>query len=142
MIEDRFKCRIWDDLEKKYYDFSWYVNNIETVLNDIEYSGTQYNHNTDKQYNKPQRYFIESCTGLKDYNGNLIFDGDKIQTIDSKGNPIVKNIKYIATKAAFCMANDYEMKYDDCWDIWQSIRVDWLTEFEAEIIGNIHTWKF
>lgn len=90
-------------------------------------------------------FIVEQCTGLsavKSYRGTrpedlMIWEGDKIQTTDSKGQPIVKIIKYISTKAAFCMANEYELKYDD-WDIWQQIRVDWLTEFEAEIIGTVH----
>lgn len=126
MNVDRFKFRIWCNTSK------YYIDNVPDIISE---TGDMPTH----EIIEPGRdCILEQCTGLKDKNGKLIFEGDKIQTPISKQNKIWKSIKYICTKAAFCMANSDDIKNDGIYDIWQPITVDWLTEFEAYIIGNIH----
>lgn len=63
-MTDRFKFRVWDKKSKIF---------IERGLIDI-YLGVFL---TDNLLNK-SRFLIEQCTGLKDKNGKLIYEGDII----------------------------------------------------------------
>ncbi len=87
---------------------------------------------------------IEQCTGLKDNNGRLIFEGDIICTDKTVG--VVKLGKY--------GGNDWEgwhfgyyidwLRYADINNRKPTLRKDfwfWVEHREIEIIGNIHQNK-
>ena len=76
---------------------------------------------------------IEQCTGLKDKNGNLIYEGDildcELQDIDSHGYPFIhfkKGVVKRAKNGAYCVEGDDDFYASD------------ITLYPIEIIGNIH----
>ena len=74
--------------------------------------------------------FIEQCTGLKDKNGKLIYDGDILKP---NNNTIMKEVVY---EDGSYWAKDTVYFHDKC-HIFQK----WIDECGYEIIGNIHEVK-
>ena len=125
-MNDRFKFRAWDLLLKKYIydiqdvgcDFSIRCN--EDCFGDF-LSGN---------------HIVEQCTGLKDKNGRLIYEGDIVKRLffnDRRKNKM-KNcvIKWCNGRAVFTldadMRDDYRSYEANCDNVFK----------ECEVIGNIH----
>lgn len=78
-MSDRLKFRVWDNVEKKYLDCGDdYINyaitrdgNLILIAND--------NSDCRHIYLDKDRYIIEFCTGFKDKNGKLTFEGDIVK---------------------------------------------------------------
>ena len=132
MIDDRFLPRVWTDKGYYYPIFSelgiTYENKnlpfTEENLKDINWAFrwrfNHFNENVDMEYINT----IEQCTGLKDKNGKLIYEGDFV--IDDWG--VISKVEYDDECAQYCMVTE-----NGGYSFFLS-----ATNKQLEIIGNIH----
>ena len=114
---DRFRFRVYDVKTKEYeyfFELKEYIHKLVSIFEGI-YS------------NEENDYFltniIEQCTGMKDYNDNLIFEGDLVY-VHGEDEGIVK---YDQDECKFVVEID-NVLYD-------------FSHFgprDIEVIGNIH----
>ena len=132
-MNDRFKFRVWDKIHKRYIycDFAGYCSvdylgkgekRIVFMPSGVE----QIKNGKPLLYAKEDEAKIEQCTGLKDKNGKLIYEGDILQ--DSEQKILVK---YDVNRHCFMFEYQDTRAYKPICDI------DVLSG-NFEVIGNIH----
>lgn len=127
-MQDRFKFRIWYEPEKKMMLF-----NNPTLLDGKVCSNDNggllfrnYDHNIkDVHECKPEDFKIMQCTGLKDKNGKLIYEGDIV--VDNEGDKAIIEYNDLHACFQFNFGDDYREFGESDVDIEQ-----------CEIIGNIY----
>ena len=118
MNHTRFRFRIWDN-EIKEYLIGCFLVGGEMIHNAVDH----------ESFLDTGNFVIEQCTGLKDKNGNLIYEGDVVRC--SNGN--IYNICW-SDSAMIMVAVNTTTKIGDA--IYKLKCYD-----EFEIIGNIHEQK-
>lgn len=114
-MSDRFKFRAWYDgryIYKDLCDSNYYTEDGKCIglANTL-----------------PNYLPWEQCTGLKDKNGKLIYEGDILKP---NGNTITKEVVY---EDGSYWAKDTGYFHDKCHIIQK-----WIDECGYEIVGNIH----
>lgn len=70
-MNDRFRFRAWSKEEKKYYyDAEATYDYMQGIMSE-----------SFGELLEDDRYIIEQCTGIKDCNGKLIFEGDLVRWV-------------------------------------------------------------
>ncbi len=131
MNTDRFKFRVWDNEGKCYSTACFFIFGEGELF--VFIGGVFHKANK-------ERYTVEQCTGLKDENGKLIFEGDKIGMthfyFDGCGESERNFIGYVMwNKGEFVLSKNQEKpEYENETEIIPHL--SWGDSFE--IIGNIH----
>lgn len=123
MSNDRFKFRVWDNTENSYTTSFAFVGKVHNDGTFCAFGNTSEN------------LIVEQCTGLRDVNGRLIYEGDIIESFDHEGEPVRHVVEWNKDFARFeaVLVPKYEWT-NNC----GSISKEWLTLFEKRVIGNIH----
>ena len=117
-MTDRFKFRVWDkDNNKNKSSDEW--------LALIDFDGNLCFHDSSEILEYPSKdtdFIIEQCTGLKDKNGNLIYEGDIVKAVTN-------TYKVIWDRHRWAIKNSQGYTFSEYIN-------DLL--YDCEIIGNIH----
>ena len=121
-MNDRFKFRVWDKRRNKFIESPeptpmLQANGLLAYFKDAEYM---------------KNYVIQFCTGLKDKNGKLIYEGDIVKFRNTDNKYYIGTIKYTDDDALFCLSYKNESNRDD----W-----DYVIRYRLEVIGNIYENK-
>lgn len=116
-MTDRFKFRVWSKEDCGYME----SNDIFRLTHSGKLVFNNDSLNREPECN-PKKYIFEQCTGLKDKDGKLIYEGDIVREI-SKKEPEWE--EYIT-----------EVKWGKCgFNLYSD------EDYDFEIIGNIHENK-
>lgn len=118
-MNDRFKFRVWDTDIKEYLVGEFLVGGCGDMIHNVV--------DCESFLNKGN-YIIEQCTGLKDKNGNLIYEGDLIK---SPNNSYMLEVVRMPNGVYGC-------KVCKISPVWEMNLYSLINAYDVEIIGNIH----
>lgn len=122
-MQDRFRFRTW------YTDYDGTQEMLYDTQATYDFMRGTYHHGDFQEVLDDKNCINMQCTGRKDKNGKLIFEGDivKFRNIDNKY--YIGTIKYTDEDALFCLSYKNENNRDD----W-----DYVSKYRLEVIGNIY----
>ncbi len=113
-MNDRFKFRAYDPVKKTYYYDDFY----------IMCDGTGAIYTPLEEGEDEDRLIIEQCTGLKDKNGRMIFEGDIVKVYSITGVIVRDEYGFL-----FKMG-----------DVREPLRHFDNAKKTFEVVGDVHTW--
>ena len=138
-MQDRFKFRIWDLEQKKFFSLA------DFRKFDVEFNFDPTTNEVVCEYDK-KRYVVIQSTGLKDKNGKLIFEGDIVKLFNDE----FCNIHTVKFGDFAMYSLDFQTEYEKgstavygwylgglTYPIPLSISLD-TSGLELEVIGNIY----
>lgn len=123
----RFRFRVWDKGKKEYCDRNFFMTPNGELGFLIKDSSPHW-----RIFQNTDWCIIEQCTGLKDKNGTLIYEGDVIKTVFPDGSISLRKIVYFDEETRFFLSPYPTKEYPIYWECKKE------TVCFFEIIGNIH----
>ncbi len=130
-MDNRFKCRVWHTPSEKMLD-CYGFNEHYTFADTLDGIGTEYNPC------KTSDCILMQCTGLKDKNGILIFEGDILRVTGSRDMSGYGVVEYLQAGCQFFVngyldnPSPYHPRRKG--EFYQQLQ-EWLC---TEVIGNIY----
>lgn len=125
-MNDRFKFRWYSKIYNEMCD----VNCIEPNNEFVNFQQGKFN-DISTRINLGNGVLMQ-CTGLKDKNGKLIYEGDIVKFKNTDNKYYIGTIKYTDEDVLFCLSYRNENNRDD----W-----DYVSKYRLEVIGNIYENK-
>ena len=124
-MNDRFKFRVWNKEQNRFHhSFFCDITASGTLVISQGIEGKKYIVDDDN-------YVVQQCTGLKDKNGKLIYEGDIVRDKCSEAVATIEYLSYTFSLMAHIRGMDDYLPLED---ICYALEV--TTPFE--VIGNIY----
>jgi uncharacterized phage protein (TIGR01671 family) len=131
-MKREIKFRAWDKVHECYlYDVQGAYDTLSGCVKYENGESADYDEECFDGFLNNDQYVVEQYTGLKDVNGNKIFEGDIVHGYDQEPD---RDDGYIGSS----MTDVVNFKYGAFWigDSWYKVMV--MTPPIIEVIGNVH----